>query len=196
MALLAGAPLVLSFLHWKEWREHGSGPVYLRKAKPLDRLLLDHPSQRKADAGFLHQKAHQRRRIKVTGILLALIAAALGAIFLEVVGAKWYPSTTTAAATLSGPARVIDGDTVVAAGTRVCLKGVDAPELGTARGENARAVMIRIVTGNLTCRLTGQKPIAVRSATAPLPTASTSIGRSSRQARRFLSSLRCALRAI
>ena len=52
MALLAGAALVLSFLHWKEWRERGSGPVYLGKAKPLDRLLRDHPSQRKADAGF------------------------------------------------------------------------------------------------------------------------------------------------
>jgi endonuclease YncB( thermonuclease family) len=59
--------------------------------------------------------------------------------------------------TISGPARVIDGDTVVVAGTRVRLKGVDAPELGTARGENARVVMIRIVTGNLICRLTGDK---------------------------------------
>jgi hypothetical protein len=74
---------VLSVLHWKEWREQGSGPVYLRKAKPLDRLLLDHPSQRKADAGLLHQKAHLRRRIQATGILLALIAAALGVMFFK-----------------------------------------------------------------------------------------------------------------
>ena len=64
---------------------------------------------------------------------------------------------TTAAATISGLARVIDGDTVVVAGTRVRLKGVDAAELGTARGENARRVMAMLVTGSLTCRLTGEK---------------------------------------
>ena len=87
MALLLGAALVLSFLHWKEWRERGSEPVYLKKAKPLDGLLRDHPSQRKADDLRLpHQKAHKRRRILVTGILLALIAAALGA----VVFANWF----------------------------------------------------------------------------------------------------------
>jgi endonuclease YncB( thermonuclease family) len=60
-------------------------------------------------------------------------------------------------ATISGPVRVIDGDTVVVAGTRVRLKGVDAAELGTARGENARRAMIALVTGTLTCRLTGEK---------------------------------------
>ena len=121
---------VLSVLHWKEWREQGSGPVYLRKAKPLDRLLLDHPSQRKADAGLLHQKAHLRRRIQVTGILLALIAAALGAMFFEVVGAKWYPSTTPDAVTISGPARVIDGDTVVVAGTKCASRASTLPNSG------------------------------------------------------------------
>jgi endonuclease YncB( thermonuclease family) len=59
--------------------------------------------------------------------------------------------------TVSGPARVIDGDTVVVAGTRVRLKGVDAAELGTARGESARRAMLALVTGALTCRLTGEK---------------------------------------
>ena len=59
--------------------------------------------------------------------------------------------------TISGPARVIDGDTVVVGDTRVRLKGVDAAELGTARGENARRVMTMLVTGELTCRLTGEK---------------------------------------
>jgi len=52
---------------------------------------------------------------------------------------------------------VIDGDTVVVAGTPIRLKGVDAAELGTARGENARRVMVTLVTGTLTCRLTGEK---------------------------------------
>jgi endonuclease YncB( thermonuclease family) len=37
--------------------------------------------------------------------------------------------------TISGPARVVDGDIVVVAGTTIRLKGVDAAELGTARGE-------------------------------------------------------------
>jgi endonuclease YncB( thermonuclease family) len=60
-------------------------------------------------------------------------------------------------ATVSGPARVLDGDTVVVAGTTVRLKGVDAAELGTARGENARRVMLALVTRELTCRLTGEK---------------------------------------
>jgi endonuclease YncB( thermonuclease family) len=110
----------------------------------------------------LGQRTPQRRRIPVTGILLTLTAAALGAVFFDVGGAKWYPpatagSSTTAAPTISGSARVIDGDTVVVAGTTVRLKGVDAAELGTARGEDARRVMDRLVTGRLTCRLTGEK---------------------------------------
>ena len=98
----------------------------------------------------------------MTGILLTLTAAASGAVFFDVGRAKWYPvlatgASTTAAPTISGPARVIDGDTVVVAGTTVRLKGVDAAELGTARGENARRVMVTLVTWKLTCRLTGEK---------------------------------------
>ena len=58
---------------------------------------------------------------------------------------------------VTGPAVVIDGDTVVVSGTTVRLKGVDAAELGTALGENARRVMSAIVTGSLTCRLTGER---------------------------------------
>jgi endonuclease YncB( thermonuclease family) len=108
----------------------------------------------------LGQRTHQRRRIPVTGILLTLTAAALGAVIFDVGDAKRYAATAaspTAAQTISGPARVIDGDTVVVAGTTIRLKGVDAAELGTARGENARRVMTMIVTGELTCRLTGEK---------------------------------------
>jgi endonuclease YncB( thermonuclease family) len=150
MAFLLAAVLVLSFLHWKAQK-----PGYLKKAKPLDGLLRDHPSQRKAgDARLLH---HQRRRIPVFGVLVPIVAAVLGVVYFDVGRAKWYLSTTTAAATVSGPARVVDGDTVVVAGTRVRLKGVDAAELGTARGENARRVMAMLVTGSLTCRLTGEK---------------------------------------
>ena len=100
--------------------------------------------------------------IPVTGILLTLTAAALGAVFFDLGRGNWYPvlanaASTTAASTINGPARVIDGDTVVVNGVHVRLKGVDAAELGTTLGENAKAVMIGIVTGELTCRLTGEK---------------------------------------
>ena len=112
----------------------------------------------------LGQRTHQRRRIPVTGILLTLTAATLGAVFFDVGGANSHPPVPptapippTAPPTISGPARVIDGDTVVVMGTTVRLKGVDAAELGTARGENARRVMATLVTGQLTCRLTGEK---------------------------------------
>jgi len=112
------------------------------------------------------------RAIPVTGILLTLTAAALGAVFFDMSSATWYPmpatgastsaastpaASPTAASTISGLARVIDGDTVVVAGIHVRLKGVDAAELGTARGENARAVMVKLVTRELTCHLTGEK---------------------------------------
>ena len=55
---------------------------------------------------------------------------------------------------ISGPSRVLDGDTVVVGEIHVRLKGVDAPE----RGEFAREIMIEIVNGSdLTCQLTGEK---------------------------------------
>ena len=81
--------------------------------------------------------------------------------------------------TVTGPARVIDGDTVVVAGTHVRLKGVDAAELGTERGENAKQVMSSIVTGELTCHLTGEKTWNGKLPTALRQTAQTSIRRSS-----------------
>ena len=59
--------------------------------------------------------------------------------------------------TVSGPARVLDGDTVIVGTTHVRLKGVDVAERGTERGEDARVVMMGIVTSDLTCRLTGEK---------------------------------------
>jgi endonuclease YncB( thermonuclease family) len=68
---------------------------------------------------------------------------------------------TTASAeplSITGPARVVDGDTLVVGTTRVRLKGVDAAERGTDLGEAARIVMETIVGGGpLTCRLTGEK---------------------------------------
>jgi endonuclease YncB( thermonuclease family) len=67
-------------------------------------------------------------------------------------------SSTAHATEISGPARVLDGDTVVVGEIHVRLKGVDAPERGTELGEFARKIMIEIVNGSdLTCQLTGEK---------------------------------------
>ena len=59
-------------------------------------------------------------------------------------------ATPATALDVTGPARVIDGDTVVVNGTTVRLKGVDAAERGTLRGDNATAVMRTLVNGELT----------------------------------------------
>jgi len=68
-------------------------------------------------------------------------------------------ASTLAVLTIYGPARVIDGDTVVVNQTHVRLKGVDAAEMNTNLGKHSKQVMISIVgTGNkLTCYLTGEK---------------------------------------
>ena len=63
-----------------------------------------------------------------------------------------------AALLVSGPAYVIDGDTVVVNGTHIRLKGVDAPELASPLGATARQVMIDIIgDSELTCRPTGER---------------------------------------
>ena len=59
---------------------------------------------------------------------------------------------------ISGPAYVIDGDTVVVAGVHVRLKGVDAAEMNSPLGQTAREVMVGIVgNSELSCVLTGEK---------------------------------------
>lgn len=86
--------------------------------------------------------------VKVTYCAFAVVAVVTIAI-------AHAPKTTTA--TISGPARIIDGDTVVVGTAHVRLKGVDAAEMGTPRGDAARLAMIGIVgSGPLTCSLTGE----------------------------------------
>ncbi len=59
---------------------------------------------------------------------------------------------------VTGPSRIIDGDTVVVGTTHVQLKGVDAAELRTDIGEAAKVIMETIVNGSpLRCILTGEK---------------------------------------
>jgi endonuclease YncB( thermonuclease family) len=99
------------------------------------------------DSAFLN-------RVSVIAVLLAVVLYVAS----EIPGRHWANANAVAPmTTISGSARVVDGDTVVVAGTTVRLKGVDAAELGTERGENARRVMVALVTGTLTCRLTGEK---------------------------------------
>ena len=89
---------------------------------------------------------HTRRLLVLTGIAALFLATGSSA-----------QEQLHITATISGAARVVDGDTAVVASKVVRLKGVDAAELGTPRGENARRMMITLVTRELTCRLTGEK---------------------------------------
>ncbi|MCJ2051896.1 thermonuclease family protein [Methylobacterium sp. J-070] len=77
-----------------------------------------------------------------------------------------------AAGTISGPATVIDGDTVEVQGTRIHLYGIDAPDTGqsceTAKGleyrcgrEAAQALRARIGAGLVTCERR-ESPVAGR----------------------------------
>jgi endonuclease YncB( thermonuclease family) len=67
-------------------------------------------------------------------------------------------ASPAAAGTLSGTATVIDADTIRIGSTTIRLKGVDASEAGTARGDAATAAMRAIVNGGaLRCELTGER---------------------------------------
>ncbi|WP_425045276.1 thermonuclease family protein [Primorskyibacter sp. S87] len=59
---------------------------------------------------------------------------------------------------LAGGVQVRDADTIVVSGTPVRLQGVDAPELGTAAGRDARRWMVNYLGGKrVTCDLTGER---------------------------------------
>ncbi len=79
----------------------------------------------------------------------------LAALF--VAGVSWPAS----AADIAGPARVVDGDTIVIAGTHVRLWGVDAPERKQTCqghdgatyecGRDATAVLLELARGEVVC---------------------------------------------
>jgi endonuclease YncB( thermonuclease family) len=81
------------------------------------------------------------------------------------IGALALAFTTPRSPTLSGTARVVDGDTITISGTTIRLHGIDAPEAsqactrstGTwACGIAAAAVLADLVRGKLvTCQLRG-----------------------------------------
>ena len=60
--------------------------------------------------------------------------------------------------TVSGAARVIDGDTLEISGVRIRLNGVAAPERNEPGGAEATATMKRMTSGKIVrCSLTGKK---------------------------------------
>lgn len=68
------------------------------------------------------------------------------------------PAGQELAQTINGPARVIDGDTIVVRETHMRLEGIDAAELKTEEGKRARLAMRQIVGDNhIICHLAGYK---------------------------------------
>ena len=68
--------------------------------------------------------------------------------------------------TLSGPAWVIDGDTIIIQKTKIRLFGIDAPELDQPYGKKSKSAMRRlcrgtIVTAHITGHLSHDRVVAV-----------------------------------
>lgn len=60
--------------------------------------------------------------------------------------------------TITGPAEVLDGDTLRIRGTTVRLKGISAPEIEQAGGRQASDALQSIIAGRpVRCELTGEK---------------------------------------
>lgn len=65
---------------------------------------------------------------------------------------------TVALADITGPARVIDGNTIEVAGQRIQLQGVAAPEWNQPGGEDAKVALHRLTTNKrITCYDTGER---------------------------------------
>ncbi|WP_299637988.1 thermonuclease family protein [uncultured Ruegeria sp.] len=69
------------------------------------------------------------------------------------IAAALFATTATA-----GSLQVRDADTIVVDGTPVRLNGVDAPELGTRSGQDAKRWMVNYLRGkNIECSLNGER---------------------------------------
>ena len=72
--------------------------------------------------------------------------------------------------TISGPARIIDGDTTIIDGTHIRLQGLDAEEMSMTNGPKAKAVMRDIVGDHIvTCKPDGTRSYNRVVATCLLP---------------------------
>lgn len=84
-----------------------------------------------------------RRAGAVALALLGLLAAAV-----PLADQVWRQADDV----VSGPARVVDGDTLVIAGERVRLKRIDAAEMNVEAGRQAKAGMEALIGGGIvTC---------------------------------------------
>ncbi len=69
------------------------------------------------------------------------------------IAAALFATTATA-----GGLQVRDADTIVVDGTPVRLNGVDAPELGTRSGQDAKRWMVNFLRGkDVECKLNGER---------------------------------------
>ncbi|WP_245224437.1 thermonuclease family protein [Ruegeria sp. HKCCE4150] len=69
------------------------------------------------------------------------------------IAAALFATTATA-----GGLQVRDADTIVVDGTPVRLNGVDAPELGTRSGQDAKRWMVNFLRGKkIECKLNGER---------------------------------------
>ncbi len=69
------------------------------------------------------------------------------------IAAALFATTATA-----GGLKVRDADTIVVDGTPVRLNGVDAPELGTRSGQDAKRWMVNFLRGkDVECKLNGER---------------------------------------
>ncbi len=94
----------------------------------------------------------------------------VGCLFLAAQTGGWFPDVGaklqltqvsqggSQASTVSGTARVVDGDTLDVAGTRVRLNGLAAPERGEPGGREATRFMVDAVRGEtVSCQLKGEQ---------------------------------------
>jgi endonuclease YncB( thermonuclease family) len=109
---------------------------------------------------------------------LRIIASVLGAVLWVANDARWFDAIADATkdvpvqTIISGPARVIDGETVSVAGTRIRLIGLDVAETGTRWGDMAKTglEMLNMFAGSqLSCHLTGEKFHGMEVGTCTIP---------------------------
>ena len=94
--------------------------------------------------------------IRMPRLSPALVLAA----FLAV---SWTPSAGTAQDVVSGPARVIDGDTVEILGLRIRMHGIDAPESAQRCLDAAgRSYSCGLVATNALASMAGRSSVACR----------------------------------